>query len=39
MPVVGKLDATALVSRRTSEICVRHVRKLVHKKQQKPKAA
>lgn len=39
MPVVGKKDTTALVSRRTWEIRARHVRKLDHKKQEKPKAA
>lgn len=39
VPIVGKKDTTALVSRRTWEIRARHVRKLVHKKQEKPKAA
>jgi len=39
VPEVGKKDTTALVSRRTREIRARHVRKLDHKKQEKPKAA
>ena len=37
--VVGKKNATAKVMRRTWEIRARHVRKLVHKKQEKPKKA
>ena len=39
MPVVGQKDVTARVSRRTWEIRARHLRKLDHKKQDKPKKA
>jgi len=39
MPVVGKKDTTARINRRTWEIRARNVRKLVHKKQEKPKKA
>jgi single stranded DNA-binding protein len=38
-PIVGKKNATARVNRRTWEIRARHVRKLDHKKQEKPKKA
>jgi single-stranded DNA-binding protein len=37
MPVVGQKDVTALVTRRTWEIRARHLCKLEHKKQEKPK--
>jgi single-strand DNA-binding protein len=39
VPVVGTKDVTARVNRRTWEIRARHVRKLAHKKQEKPKKA